>query len=46
MACYQRLGRRAEGLAAYQRCRAALAAGLGVTPSDETEALRHALVAP
>jgi ATP/maltotriose-dependent transcriptional regulator MalT/DNA-binding SARP family transcriptional activator len=35
---YGRLGRRAEMLALYQRCRATLAATLGVHPSPETEA--------
>jgi DNA-binding SARP family transcriptional activator len=39
MSLYQRLGRRAEALALYQRCRATLAATLGVSPSPETEAL-------
>ncbi len=39
------LGRGALGPAMreYQRCRAALAAGLGVAPSAETEALRRAI---
>ncbi|RKT43000.1 BTAD domain-containing putative transcriptional regulator [Thiocapsa rosea] len=39
------LGRGALGSAMreYQRCRAALAAGLGVAPSAETEALRRAI---
>ncbi|MEY6432998.1 BTAD domain-containing putative transcriptional regulator [Thioalkalicoccus limnaeus] len=39
------LGRGAPGPAMreYQRCRAALAAGLGVAPSAETEALRRAI---
>lgn len=46
MACYHHLGRRAEGLAAYQRCRTALASGLRVTPSADTEALHRALRAP
>jgi DNA-binding SARP family transcriptional activator len=39
MSLYRRLGRRAEALALYQRCRATLAATLGVSPSPETEAL-------
>jgi DNA-binding SARP family transcriptional activator len=43
MACYERLGRWAEGLAAYQRCRTALASGLGVALSPDTEALHRAL---
>ena len=36
---YQRLGRRAEAAAAYERCRAALAATFQVSPSPETQAL-------
>lgn len=43
MACYQRLGRRAEGLATYERCRRVLAATLGAAPSAATEALHDAL---
>jgi DNA-binding SARP family transcriptional activator len=36
---YQRLGRRAEALVLYQRCRATLAATLGMSPSPEIEAV-------
>jgi DNA-binding SARP family transcriptional activator len=43
MECHRALGRRAEALAVYQRCRRALAAGLGVEPSPATEALHRAL---
>jgi DNA-binding SARP family transcriptional activator len=43
MRCYQALGRRAEALGVYERCRKLLSSRLGVTPSPETEALRHAL---
>ncbi len=43
MRAYQRLGRPAEALAVYQRCRRALAAALGVGPSAETEAAHDAL---
>ncbi len=43
MAAYQRLGRRGEALALYQRCRSTLAAKLGIAPSPETEALHQAL---
>jgi DNA-binding SARP family transcriptional activator len=43
MACHQALGNRAHAAAAYERCRRALAAGLGVTPSGRTEALRRAI---
>lgn len=44
MVCHQRLGGRAEALQAYERCRQALAVGLGVAPSLETEALRRTLL--
>lgn len=45
MSCHLRLGRPSDGLAAYERCRRTLAAGLGVAPSAATEALRRALAA-
>ncbi|MBI5069628.1 MAG: hypothetical protein HZB56_15440 [Deltaproteobacteria bacterium] len=40
IAAHLALGQSAEALAAYQRCRRALRAALGVGPSAETEALR------
>ncbi len=43
MECYGRLGRRAEALAVYDRCRKALAAGLGVDPSPDTERMYREL---
>ena len=43
LACCATLGRRAEGLAAYARCREHLREALGVSPSDKTESLRLAL---
>ena len=43
MTCHARLGRRAEALAVYTRCRDMLAAGLDVAPSAETEALHRTL---
>jgi DNA-binding SARP family transcriptional activator len=43
IACYRRLGRRAEALAVYERCKKNLSALLGVAPSPETESLRQAL---
>jgi LuxR family maltose regulon positive regulatory protein len=43
MLCCCRLGRKAEGVRAYKRCRDALSAGLGVEPSSETEALYKTL---
>lgn len=41
--CYLDLGRRAEALAVYRRCRDALARHLGAAPSAETEALYRSL---
>ncbi len=41
MASCIRLGRHAEALAAYRRCRAVLKAELGIAPSPRTEALRE-----
>jgi DNA-binding SARP family transcriptional activator len=43
MTCHQRLGRRAEALRAYERCRERLAATLGVAPSATTERLHRAI---
>ncbi|MEW6415509.1 MAG: BTAD domain-containing putative transcriptional regulator [Pseudomonadota bacterium] len=45
MSAYRRLGRHAEGLAVYERCRNTLHAALGVKPSQETEVLRASLEA-
>lgn len=39
MRCYHALGRRAEALATYERCRQLLAARFGIAPSPQTEAL-------
>jgi DNA-binding SARP family transcriptional activator len=43
MACYLRLGRRAEGLSVYERCRVTLERTLGVEPSPETLAIYRKL---
>ena len=39
MLSYQRMGRRAEALAVYQRCRKILSSVFGIEPSPETEAI-------
>lgn len=44
MACYHRLGRRAEALSVYDRCKRMLSATLGTEPSPETEAIRKAIL--
>jgi len=43
MSLYLRVGRRAEAIAAYERCREILAAAFGVSPSPETESVFKAL---
>jgi DNA-binding SARP family transcriptional activator len=43
MTCYQRLGRRAEALAVYNRCRDVLSKVLGIGPSHKTEELYLAI---
>ena len=43
MACYAELGRRAEALAVYQRCRLSLLTRLGVSPTEQTQALHRQL---
>lgn len=43
MMCYQRLGRKADGLSTYERCRETLASILGSTPSPKTESIRLTL---
>ena len=44
LTCCAKLGRRAEGLSAYARCRERLRDALGVAPSQQTEVLRIALL--
>jgi LuxR family maltose regulon positive regulatory protein len=44
LTCCGQLGRRAEGLNAYARCRERLREALGVAPSQQTEDLRVALL--
>jgi DNA-binding SARP family transcriptional activator len=41
--CQAALGRRAEALSAYHRCRKTLAIQLGIDPAPETETLHRAL---
>lgn len=43
MRCYLETNRNSAALSVYLRCRANLAAGLGVAPSQDTERLRSAL---
>ncbi len=43
MACYQKMGRKAEAFAVYDRCRKTLAAALDIEPSPETEVLARAI---
>ncbi|MDH4286648.1 MAG: bacterial transcriptional activator domain-containing protein, partial [Gallionella sp.] len=45
MVCYQRLGRRAEAVALYNRCRDILRESLGIAPSSRTEAVLQSLMA-
>jgi DNA-binding SARP family transcriptional activator len=44
MRCHAALGRRAEALAVYERCRKMLATVLGIEPTPETEILHRALL--
>jgi LuxR family transcriptional regulator, maltose regulon positive regulatory protein len=44
MLCYRHLGRLSKGLGIYRRCRLTLAAGLGLKPSAETEAIHLTLL--
>jgi two-component SAPR family response regulator len=44
MGCYARLGRKAEAISVYKRCRKALSCNLGIDPSRGTEALYRSLV--
>jgi DNA-binding SARP family transcriptional activator len=46
MLCYRELGRSAEAIDVYERCRKTLAAALSVEPSRETTALYQTLLAP
>jgi ATP/maltotriose-dependent transcriptional regulator MalT/DNA-binding SARP family transcriptional activator len=43
MVCYRELGRPAEGLRVYRRCRELLSVVLALPPSPETEAVRQSL---
>jgi DNA-binding SARP family transcriptional activator len=44
MICYQKLGRRAEALEVYTRCRKTFRAALSVEPSAETKAIYDGLL--
>ena len=43
MTCYHRLGRRAEVLSVYERCKRIISASLGIEPSSETKAIRKSI---
>jgi LuxR family transcriptional regulator, maltose regulon positive regulatory protein len=43
MICFRELGRQAEALSVYQRCRKALSGILGIAPSPKTEAIFRSL---
>ncbi len=43
MTCYRRLGRRAEVLSVYERCKRVLSSSLGIEPSSDTKAIRMSL---
>ena len=44
MVCYQRLGRQAEAVAVYNRCRTLLVSSIGISPSRKTEELYQSIV--
>jgi DNA-binding SARP family transcriptional activator len=44
MMCYHRLGRQAEALSVYNRCKRTLSASLGIEPSSETEAIYRTIL--
>ena len=43
--CYQKSGRLAEAVEAYEHCQVALSSLIGRRPSPETEALRRSILA-
>ena len=43
MLCYRQIGRRAEALSIYQRCRKTLSTTLEIDPSPKTEAIYKSL---
>jgi DNA-binding SARP family transcriptional activator len=43
MLCNQKMGQQAEAIAVYNRCRAELSYGLGVSPSNMTESILAAV---
>lgn len=44
MICFQRLGQLTKALSVYKRCEKTISAGLGVTPSQKTEAIHRSLI--
>jgi two-component SAPR family response regulator len=43
MTVYDKLGRKAEGIAVYKRCKDAISLHLGISPSQETETIHKNL---
>jgi DNA-binding SARP family transcriptional activator len=43
MVCLKQLGRRTDALIVYQRCKKTLAAGLGLEPTRDTQAIKESL---
>jgi LuxR family maltose regulon positive regulatory protein len=44
MTCYQRMGKKAEAIAIYNRCRKTLSAALGIEPSSKTQTIYRSLL--
>jgi DNA-binding SARP family transcriptional activator len=44
MRCFDKLGRKAEALEVYERCRSTLSAVFGIEPSPETEKIRRSIL--
>jgi DNA-binding SARP family transcriptional activator len=44
MICYQGMGKKAEAIAIYNRCRKTLSAALGIEPSSKTQTIYRSLL--